>query len=54
MSKKNATWRQKWRGLQEFCHREKTIFDFKDRVKALLLLTLLTYMLYKLVELATN
>ena len=42
------TLQQKVRGLWEFLHRPKTIFDFKDRLKAVVLLAVLSFLVYLL------
>jgi len=54
MNKEKVTWHQRWQVLKEYCHREKTIFDFKDRAKALLGFVIICYCLFKLVEWLVN
>jgi len=54
MNNNNFSWRDKWRWLTEYCHREKSIFDIKDAAKALLLLIITCYCLFKLVEWLLN
>jgi len=39
-----------WRAWIKFCHEPKTIFDLKDRAKALLLLGVVAFIIYLLVQ----
>ncbi|MDD4321354.1 MAG: hypothetical protein PHH31_07440 [Acidaminococcaceae bacterium] len=39
-----------WRAWIKYCHEPKTIFDLKDRAKALLLLCAFAFIIYLLVQ----
>ena len=43
-----------WRAWIKYCHEPKTIFDLKDRVKALFLLGVVAFIVYVLVQLIVN
>ncbi|MPM04453.1 hypothetical protein SDC9_50730 [bioreactor metagenome] len=50
MNKNKTTYAEIWRAWIKYCHEPKTIFDFKDRAKALLLLGILAFIIYLLVQ----
>lgn len=45
-----ATYKEYWQAFLEYLGRPKTVFDLKDRLKALLLLCLIIIILQKVVE----
>lgn len=45
-----ATYNEYWQAFLEYLGRPKTVFDLKDRLKALLLLCLIIIILQKVVE----
>jgi hypothetical protein len=47
---KEPTLGEKWNGFRAWLRRPKTLFDLKDRLKAIALLLLLSFLLFHLIK----
>lgn len=53
-NKSTDTWKEYLQAFLDYLRRPKTVFDFKDRLKAVILLTVIIIILQKVVEMLTD
>ncbi len=53
-NKSTAAWKEYLQAFLDYLRRPKTVFDFKDRLKAVILLTVIIIILQKVVEMLTD